>query len=138
MLRYIVVSLISGVLFGVLDAVLHANPLAQQIYQAYQPIAKTSVNALAGIAIDLVYGFILAAIFLMLYKSLPGKSGIAKGTSYAFIAWFFRVVMSAASTYVMYEVPVQTILYSLVAGLIEMLILGLLYGLTLKPSNSAD
>jgi len=136
MLRYIIVSLISGVLFGVLDAILHANPIAQQLYQVYQPIAKTSVNAMAGILIDLAYGFILAAIFLLLYKSLPGKGGIAKGISYAFIAWFFRVVMSAASTYVMYAVPLQTITYSLVAGLVEMLILGLLYGLTLNPSAS--
>jgi hypothetical protein len=50
------------------------------------------------------------------------------------LAWFFRVVMSAASQWVMFSVPVKTLLYSLVTGLVEMLILGVLYGLTLKPA----
>jgi len=42
--------------------------------------------------------------------------------------------MYAASQWVMFNVPVETLLYSLVSGLGEMLILGVLYGLTLKPA----
>ena len=52
----------------------------------------------------------------------------------AFLVWFFRVVMSAASQWVMFRVPGKAVLYSLVAGFGEMLILGVLYGLTLKPA----
>jgi hypothetical protein len=48
------------------------------------------------------------------------------------LAWLFRVVMSAASQWVMFNVPAQALLYSVGAGLGEMLILGVLYGLTLK------
>jgi hypothetical protein len=77
----------------------------------------------------------MAAVFLMLFKSLPGQSGIVKGITFAMIVWFFRVVMSAASAWMMYKVPLETVAYNLVAGLIEMLILGLLYGLTLKPAT---
>ena len=134
MTRYIIVSIVSGILFGTMDGFIHANPLAQRLYQVYQPIARTSINALAGILIDLIYGFVMAGVFLLLYKSLPGGTGLVKGLSFALLLWFFRVVMYTASHWMMYNVPVETLLYSLLAGLGEMLILGLLYGLTLKPA----
>jgi len=134
MIRYIIVSVVSGILFGVLDGVINANPLAQRLYEVYKPIARTSINPLAGILIDLVYGFVMAGVFLLLYESLPGGTGLVKGVSFALLAWFFRVVMYAASQWVMFNVPVEALLYSLVTGLGEMLILGMLYGLTLKPA----
>jgi len=134
MIRYIIVSVVSGILFGVLDGVINANPLAQRLYEVYKPIARTSINPLVGIVIDLVYGFVMAGVFLLLYASLPGGTGLVKGVSFAVLVWFFRVVMHAASQWVMFNVPVETSLYSLVAGLGEMLILGVLYGLTLKPA----
>lgn len=134
MVRYIVVSICSGILFGILDALINSNPLAQGLYEAYTPIAKTSVNIFAGVAIDLVYGFIMAATFLLLYKSLPGKTGLMKGIGFAILVWFFRVVMSVASSWMMFNLPAVTLLYTIVAGLVEMLILGVLYGLTLKTS----
>ena len=133
MLGHIVVSIVSGILFGILDGVINANPLAQRLYQVYKPIAKTSVNPLAGMVIDLVYGFVMAGVFLLLYKSLPGGTGLVKGMSFACLVWFFRVVMYTASQWVMFNVPIEALLYSLVTGLGEMLILGVLYGLTLKP-----
>lgn len=133
MIRYILISVISGILFGILDGVIHANPLAQRLYEIYKPIARTSLNPLAGIVIDLIYGFVMAGVFLLLYKSLPGETGLVKGVSFAFLVWFFRTAMYVASQWVMFNIPVETLLYSLVAGLGEMLILGLLYGLTLKP-----
>jgi hypothetical protein len=133
MLRYVLVSLGSGLLFGLLDGLLNANPLAVRLFEVYRPIAKSSVNAAAGIGIDLAYGFILAAVFLLLYPSLPGQTGIVKGLSFGVIVWFFRAVMQAASTWMMFNVPAATIGYGLVAGLVEMLILGSLYGLTLRP-----
>jgi len=34
----------------------------------------------------------------------------------------------------MYTVPLKTLLYSLIMGLAEMLLLGVLYGLALKPA----
>jgi hypothetical protein len=134
MARYIIVSITSGVLFGFLDGLINANPLAQRLYEVYKPIAKTSVNFMAGIVIDLAYGFIMAGVFLLLYQSLPGQTGLVKGISFAFLAWFFRVVMYVATQWMTLNVPVGTLLYMLIAGLGEMLILGVLYGLTLKPA----
>ncbi|OGO04863.1 MAG: hypothetical protein A2Y73_08275 [Chloroflexi bacterium RBG_13_56_8] len=130
---YIIVSIVSGLLFGIMDALINANPLARRLYAVYEPIAKKSVNVLAGIVIDLIYGFALAGIFWLLYQALPGGSGLVKGLSYAGLVWFFRVVMSAASQWVMFEVPVGALGYSLLSGLGEMLVLGILYGLTLHP-----
>lgn len=135
MTRYVIVSIISGILLGILDGVINANSLAQKLYDAYRTIAKTSINPLAGIMIDLVYGFVMAGAFLLLYNSLPGDTGLIKGLSFAILVWFFRVVMYSASQWVMFNVPIETLLYSLVTGLGEMLILGVLYGLTLKPAT---
>jgi len=133
MIRYIIVSIVSGILFGVMDGLINANPLAQKLYEVYRPITKTSLNVPAGVVIDLVYGFAMAGIFLLLYKSLSGEAGLVKGTSFAIFAWFFRVVMYVASQWMMFNVPIGALLYTLITGLCEMLVLGILYGLTLKP-----
>ena len=134
MAKYAIVSVVSGILFGVLDGLINANPMAQRLYDVYKPIAKISINPVAGIAIDLVYGFVMAGVFLFLYQSLPGEAGIVKGISFALVVWFFRVVMYVVTQWMMFNVPVATLLYTLIAGLGEMLILGILYGLVLKPS----
>ncbi len=131
--RYLFASLGSGILFGILDGVINANPLAQKLTSAYSPILKKSINVFAGMGIDLAYGFIMAALFLILDNNLPGETGLLKGLSFGLLAWFFRVVMSAASTWMMFEVPVSLVLYTLAAGLVEMLLLGLFYGITLRP-----
>lgn len=134
MIRYVIVSVFSGVLFGILDGLINANPLAQRLYEVYKPIAKASINVSTGFLIDLAYGFIMAGLFLLLYKSLPGRTGLFKGVGFGLIAWFFRVVMYTASQWMMFNVPGEALLYSISTGLVEMLILGALYGLTLKPA----
>ena len=135
MSNYIIISLVSGVLFGVMDGVINGNPLAVSLFEVYKPIAKQSLNMVAGIIIDLAYGCALAGIFLLLYPSLPGEVGLVKGLSFAVIVWFLRVVMSVASQWMMYKVPGKTLVYSLLAGLGEMLVLGILYGLALQPAK---
>lgn len=134
MSRYIIVSLVSGVLFGLMDGLINANPWATRYLEVYKPIARSSINAPVGLVIDLAYGFILAGIFLLLYASLPGDTGLVKGISFAFLVWFLRVFMAAASTWMMFIVPHQTLFYTLITGLGEVLVLGVLYGLTLRPS----
>ncbi len=134
MATYLIVSVISGILFGVLDGLINANPLASSLYEVYKPIAKTSINIPAGMVIDLIYGFVMAGAFLVLYASLPGEIGLIKGISFAVLVWFFRVVMYVASQWMMFNIPTGALLYTLLAGLGEMLILGILYGLTLRPA----
>ena len=133
MIRYIIVSIGGGILFGVLDGLINGNPFAQKLFQVYQPISKTTINIPAGMTIDILYGFIIAGIFLMLYKSLPGSTGLMKGIGFAFIIWFFRVVMYAATQWMTITIPASALLYILVTGLVEMLLLGMLLGATLKP-----
>ena len=43
--------------------------------------------------------------------------------------------MAVASTWMMFNIPAQTLFYQLLTGLGEMLVLGVLYGLTLQPST---
>jgi hypothetical protein len=79
MITYVIVSVVGGILLIIMDGVMNANPIAQRLNEVYKPIARTSLNIVAGVAIDLVYGFIMTAVFLLLYTSLPGESGIVKG-----------------------------------------------------------
>ena len=132
MLSYFLVSIVSGISFGVLDGIINANPYAQKLFEVYKPITKESINIPLGFGIDLLYGFVMAGLFLLLYKSLPGQTGLMKGLSYGFIVWFFRVVMYAFSQWMMFKIPGKTFVYLLFSGLGEMLIIGLLFGLTLK------
>jgi len=133
MWNYILISVISGFAFGTMDAIINANPLAQRLMAVYQPIARQSVNMTAGIIIDLLYGFVLAGLFLLLRDSLPGNTGLVKGLSFGLILWFLRVVMYAVTQWMTINLPANTVWYIILSGLLEMLILGALYGLALKP-----
>ena len=116
-----------------MDALINANPAGRKLNEVYKPIARTSINIPVGVVIDLAYGFAMAGVFLLLYESLPGEIGLVKGISFAILAWFFRVTMSAASNWIMFKVGARTLVYNLFTGLGEMLVLGIIYGLFLNP-----
>ncbi len=132
MARYVVASLSSGVLFGIMDALINGNPLAARIMDCYKPIARQAVNVPAGMAIDLAYGFVICAVYLFILPVLPAQSGTARGIAFGLGMWFFRVVMNALSGWMMFIVPGRTLVYQLVTGLAEMLLLGIVIGLILK------
>lgn len=132
MLPFVLVGAGSGVLFGIMDGVINANPLARRLMSVYKPIARTSINPIVGMGIDLLYGFAMAGIFLVLRASLPGQTGLLKGVSFGLMAWFFRVAMRTASDSMMFRIPPATTLYGLATGLAEMLVIGILYGLALR------
>ena len=133
MIRYLLVSVGSGILFGLMDGLANANPLARRLYRVFEPIARKSANLPAGFAIDLVYGFAMAGIFILLHASLPGESAIVKGLVFGVLVWFFRVVMQVATQWMIFRIPASTLFYALICGLAEMLVLGSLFGLTLRP-----
>jgi len=122
MLRQVGAGIAAGVAFLVLDGLLNANPVAQRVYAAYHPIARSSVNAVAGSLVDLVYGLVLVALFLTLRHCLPGRTNPMKGLSFGAIVWFLRVVMRVAGEWVVTTVPVSAHAYSLVAGLVQTLL----------------
>jgi hypothetical protein len=71
MVRYIIIS---GILFGDMDGIINIIPLARRLFEFYKPMARTAINPIKGIVIDLVYGFIMAIMFLLLYPSLSGDT----------------------------------------------------------------
>ena len=135
MLRFIIVSISGGILFGFLDGIINGNPYAQKLFECYKPIAKTAINIPLGITIDIIYGFVMCWIFLIIYNSIPASNGLVKGVLFGLAIWFFRVLMSVVTNYMMFEVPLKTLLYVAVTGLAEMVIIGSLYGLAIKPAN---
>jgi hypothetical protein len=134
MWNYIWVSLVAGVLFGALDGFINMLAPARRLLGAYGSVVRPSVNVAAGVIIDLAYGFVMAALFLLLYRSLPGAAGWTKGLSFGLLAWFFRVLMSVLSQWMMFKLPLSGLAYTLFAGLGEMLLIGLFLGLTLRPA----
>jgi hypothetical protein len=131
MLRYVIVSLVSGLGFGILDGLINANPLAAKLFAVYKPIAREKIPVSAGFAIDFAYGFAMAGIFRLLFRSLPGDSGLLKGLSYGAVIWFFRVVMQTLSNWMMFRIGAPAVFYSLAAGLAEMVAIGAFYGCAL-------
>jgi len=123
--RYIAVSFLSGLLFVLMDGLIHANPFARSLFEVYRPLTRNSVNAPVGVAIDLAYGFVLTGFFLVLISSLPGESALVRGISFGILIWFFRVVMGVVGEWMMFAVPLKVHLYRLFSGLGEMLVLGM-------------
>jgi hypothetical protein len=100
--------------------------------ECYKPIAKQSINIPAGLIIELVYGFVISGLFLLLFPVLPTEFGLIKGIIFGVGMWFFRVLMNVISSWMMFNIPGKTLVYLLLTGLIEMILLGILNGLMLK------
>ena len=115
-----------------MDGIINGNPLAVKLMECYKPIAKRTINVPAGILIDLIYGFAITGLYLIIMQALPTESGIVKGLTYGLGMWFFRVVMSVITNWMMFNIPAKTLIYILLTGLIEMLVLGILNGLIMK------
>lgn len=133
--RFLVVGLTSGILFAFADGVVNQNNLARAMYEYYKTIARPEAHISWIIGAFMLYGFVMTWIFEVLYNSLPGKSGLAKGTSYGIIAWFFRVFMYAITQWLIIAVPPKAIAYIMLAGLAEMLVMGWFYGIFMKPER---
>lgn len=131
-MRYILAAVLTGILFGIMDGLINGNPYAARLMECYQPIARQSINIPAGLVIDLIYGFIISGIYLLVMPVLPAEYGIIKGLTYGLGIWFFRVLMGALSSWMMFTIPGKTLVYILLTGLAEMLILGMVNGLIIK------
>jgi hypothetical protein len=132
MIRYVATSILTGLLFGVLDGFINGNPYGIKLLDCYKPISKQKINIPAGLLIDLVYGFVISGLFLILIPVLPTEIGLIKGIIFGIGMWFFRVLMNVLSSWMMFNIPVKTLVYILLTGLAEMILLGILNGLILK------
>jgi hypothetical protein len=126
-ITFIFVGLASGILFALLDFVINVNPLARRLSEPYRAIARKEMPLAAAVVIDLLSGLAMAGIFLLLRPAFPDGKVLGAGLSFGFLAWFFRVLMSALSQWVTFEIPLNTLIYSVTAGLLEMMALGLFY-----------
>jgi len=138
MLRQSLVGVVAGAAFLITDGLLNANALAREVYGAYRPIARSSVNALAGSLVDMAYGLILVLLFVTLRHCLPGRTDLKKGIFFGVILWFLPVVMRVAGEWVTTTVPGSAHVYSLLAGLAQTLLVAVLIALLLPRPPRAD
>ena len=134
MIRFIIAGLISGILMWIVDAIVNGNPYAQKLYQVFKPILRTTMSIPLGLLIYLIYGFAMAGIFLFISHSMFGHTGIIKGISFAMVVWFFRCFMAAIGQWMVFPLSFKALVYSLITGLCELVIVGILFGAILKIS----
>ncbi len=115
-------SMVMGVLFIIFDMLIVIS--TSPIFAPYSdlPIWKTPPNILAGLFFDLINGFILVAVYVIIYNGISGF-GWKKGLYYGLIVGLFRVVMMSFSSIVMYNIPLRLVITSLITGYIEIAIL---------------
>ncbi len=61
--------------------------------------------------------------YLILSEGIP-SDGWKKGITYGALVGLFRVVMSAFSTIVMYDIPLILVIINLITGYLEVIVLG--------------
>jgi len=124
--RLIVAGIAASVLFLVLDMVLGmaGGFIGAQVFGSpFEQPPGIEVKVKFGLIFELINGFMLAVIYAVIHPSLPGQ-GWKKGISYGLLVWGLRVVMWAFSTYMMTDMSPILIAITVVTGLIEVLILG--------------
>ena len=122
--RFLVAGIVASILFLVLDAIfgMLGGLIGMQLFGL--PLEQPSeVKMMIGPIFELINGFMLALIYAIIHPDLPGQ-GWKKGVSYGLIVWGLRVVMWAFSNYMMTDMPPVLIVITVVTGLIEVLILG--------------
>jgi len=123
--RLVIAGFAASILFLVLDAALGmlGGWIGAQFFglSAAQPKGFES-KMVAGLVFELINGFMLAAIYALVYRCLPG-AGWIKGLSYGLAVWGLRVVMWAFSTFMMTDLSPVTISITVGTGLVEMLII---------------
>jgi hypothetical protein len=124
--RLIVAGIAASVLFLVLDMVFGAvgGLIAADVFGVpFERPPGIEAKIRFGLLFELINGFVLALVYAVIYRCLPGR-GWQKGISYGLIVWGLRVVMWAFSTFMMTDMPPTLIAITVVTGLIEVLILG--------------
>ena len=125
--RLLMAGIAASVLFLVLDVVLGTAGgfIGAQVFGLLveQP-PGFEAKIKFGLIFELINGFMLAVIYAVIHPSLPGR-GWKKGIGYGLMVWGLRVVMGAFSTYMMTDMSPILIAITVVTGLIEVLILGI-------------
>jgi hypothetical protein len=136
--RLIIAGITASVLFLVLDAVLGmAGGLvgAQVFGLPFEQPPGIEGKMMISPVFELINGFMLAVIYAVIHPSLPGQ-GWRRGISYGLIVWGLRVVMWAFSTYMMTDMAPILIAITVVTGLIEVLILGIVIAVIYKARRN--
>jgi hypothetical protein len=130
MAKFILVSMASGAILGVIDYVCNAGPFMEGLKGFSSQLLRSTGKAAAGLGINLGLGFAVTGIFILLRKNFDGVI-IAMG--FALTVWFFRVTMFFIRKWMTFKVPLNDLVYVFIAGISQMVSLGILYELTLKP-----
>ncbi|PIV54515.1 hypothetical protein COY52_11335 [Candidatus Desantisbacteria bacterium CG_4_10_14_0_8_um_filter_48_22] len=130
MARFILVSMASGVILGVIDYICNTGSFTEDLKGFSGQLLLSAGKAASGLGINLALGFAMTGIFILLRKSFDGVI-IAMG--FALTVWFFRVTMFFIRKWMTFKAPLNDLVYVFIAGMSQMISLGILYELTLKP-----
>jgi hypothetical protein len=135
--RLVMTGIVTAILFLVLDMVLGAGGglMAQALGVPSTQPSGIEAKIPFGLIFEVVNGFMLAVIYAIIQPSLPGR-GWQKGLSYGLVVWGLRVVMWAFSTYMMTDMSPILIVITVITGLIEVLILGIVIAIVYRSASN--
>lgn len=133
-------AILWGIVVYIIDAIfgnlLYMNPLVSGIFNQYggHPSMKP-MEAFGGLAnwllLTMLFGTFLIimfiALYLMLYKGLPGK-GWKKGLFFGLMIGFIKAVPEAFNQWMIFEYPNILILLQLINTLVGLIFFGILLG----------
>lgn len=132
MRQILITGVFSGMLLILFDGIINGNSFARKILSVYNPIARESIRILPAILINFMYGFFFAFLYFNTVSFLPGNHFLLKGLCFGILIWTLRVLMPSLSHWIMFKIPIKTIIYTSVTGLFEMVVTGIFYGFSAK------
>jgi len=128
--RFWVASLVTYVVFQAMDFVINEvfmKSANESLKSLWRP------NMMSRIWLMYVIGALVALLFTYIFiKGREGK-GIAEGVRYGIIIWLFVSLPMGVSMWVLLPIPYMIIFRSLLFGLLEMLVAGILVAVIYKP-----
>ena len=130
-------SVIVGAVFILLDMIFSMATIPLYAKYAELPIWNNPPNIIAGMVFDIINGFILVCVYNLLYDGIPGDR-VRKGAVYGFIVGLFRVIMMTFSVIVVYNVPFDYVIMTMITGYVEIIVLGIILALIYEKMNIKD
>jgi len=128
--RFWVASLVTYVVVQAMDFVINEvfmKSANESLKSLWRP------NMMSRIWLMYVIGALVALLFTYIFiKGREGK-GITEGVRYGIIIWLFVSLPMGVSMWVLLPIPYMIIFRSLLFGLLEMLVAGILVAVIYKP-----
>ena len=133
--------IVAGILVTVFNAILGGltcGYMFSWIYRVPPVCAWKPMTGPPGMSFyigSLLVSILLAAVYAVINKGIPGKSLVAKGLNYGFYVWAVGLLPGMFFTNAFMQVSCAIVIYMTVMGLLRLAVNGLIISLVLRTSE---